>query len=272
MSTTPEQDVSVEYRGRIAIITLDRQHKLNALDADRYFQLAKLMHEVASHDEVFITIVTGKGRYFSAGADVGISRDNDPNEDPRRASLKSFVSNNLHITHAFYSHPKILVFALNGPAVGLSAAIVAHADFVYAAPHAFLLTPFSSLGLVAEGNASLAFVQRLGISKANEALIMSKRLTIDELVHVGFVNKVFDTNKDSDKFLAKVIEEVNDRMGTHLVPDSMTKTKALIRRPYNDLHDAQGVHEVFGGLQRFLSGVPQEEFRKIASGEKKHKL
>jgi peroxisomal 3,2-trans-enoyl-CoA isomerase len=51
--------------------------------------------------------------------------------------------------------------------IGLSAALVSFADFVYAAPHAFLLTPFSSLGLVAEGAASRALVQRLGISKAN---------------------------------------------------------------------------------------------------------
>jgi peroxisomal 3,2-trans-enoyl-CoA isomerase len=187
------------------------------------------------------------------------------------------VSNNLHITHAFYTHPKILVSALNGPAVGLSAALVAFSDFIYAAPHTFLLTPFSSLGLVAEGLASVAFVQRLGISKANEALIMSKRLTAEELLHVGFVNKIIDAGNPrdadfSDRFLSKVLTEVNDRMGDHLNNDSMVKIKALIQAPLKKTMDAQGVLEVFGGLERFLSGVPQEEFRKVASGEKKHKL
>ena len=178
----------------------------------------------------------------------------------------------MHITHAFYTHPKILVTALNGPAIGLSAAIIAFSDFIYAAPHTFLLTPFSSLGLVAEGGASHQFVKRLGISKANEALIMSKRITSEELVHTGFVNKVFDTGKDSSKFLSEVLKEVNERMGDHLNSDSMVKIKALIRKPDMDVLDRQGVHEVFGGLERFISGVPQEEFRKIASGEKKHKL
>ncbi len=52
----------------------------------------------------------------------------------------------------------------------------------------------------------------------------------------------------------------------------MIKVKALIRAPYKESLDAQGVREVIGGLQRFISGIPQEEFRKIASGEKKHKL
>lgn len=187
--------------------------------------------------------------------------------------LKSFVSNNLFITHAFYTHPKILVTALNGPAVGLSAALIAFSDFIYAAPHAYLLTPFSSLGLVAEGNASFAFVKRLGISKANEALIMSKRITCEELVATGFVNGVFDVgSKDSPEFLERVLGEVQERLGDHLNGESLVGIKALIRRPDMDALDRQGVHEVFGGLERFVKGVPQEEFRKVASGEKKHKL
>jgi len=116
-------------------------------------------------------------------------------------------------------------------------------------------------------------VQRLGISKANEALIMSKRITSDELLATGFVNKIFDCKKGEDaKFHKMVFDEIEERLGPHLIGDSLTKIKALIRRPERDLLDAQGVAEVFGGLERFAAGIPQEEFRKIASGEKKHKL
>lgn len=102
---------------------------------------------------------------------------------------------------------------------------------------------------------------------------MSKRITCDELVQCGFVNKVFNTKpEESDKFLSQVLQEVGDRMGDHLNSDSMTKIKALIQKPERDLLNSQGVAEVFGGLERFMAGIPQEEFRKIASGEKKHKL
>ncbi|KAK5108807.1 hypothetical protein LTR62_007781 [Meristemomyces frigidus] len=274
-SVSPEEAVLYEKRGKVAIITLNLEKKLNALTQDYYFRIAALLREIAKDDSVYITVLTGKGRYFSAGADVGISRAAAPGVDPYKQWLGSFVANNLNTTRAFYTHPKILVAALNGPAVGLSAALLGFADFVYAAPHTFLLTPFSSLGLVAEGLASRSFVQRLGVAKANEALIMSKRITCPELVQCGFVNKVFDTKpNESDKFLKLVLEEIDERMGDKsvLVPDSMTKIKALIRKPENDILDAQGVAEVFGGLDRFLSGVPQEEFRKIGSGEKKHKL
>lgn len=161
---------------------------------------------------------------------------------------------------------------MNGPAIGLSAALTGFADFIYATPNTFLLTPFSSIGLVAEGGSSIGFVQRLGISKANEALILSKKIGIEDLVSTGYVNKVFDFEKGDPKFLEAVLAEIDDSMGDHLVGSSLTKIKALIQKPMRDRLDAQGVAEVFGGLERFASGIPQAEFRKLASGEKRHKL
>lgn len=58
--------ISVEYRGRVAVITIDNDKKLNALSQINYYDLAQKMREIATHDEVFITVITGKGRYFSA--------------------------------------------------------------------------------------------------------------------------------------------------------------------------------------------------------------
>jgi peroxisomal 3,2-trans-enoyl-CoA isomerase len=213
-----------------------------------------------------------------SGADVTSVRPggDDTNPNVRRELVKGFVANNVDVTRTFYNHSKILVVALNGPAVGLSAALVAHADFIYAAPHTFLLTPFSSLGLVAEGGASRAFVERLGVAKANEALIMSKRISCEELVSAGFVNKVIapesGKKEDSDGFLKKVLEEVDDRLGTHLNQSSLLKIKELVRRPERELLDRQNGLEAFMGLERFMKGTPQEEFRRLASGEKRHKL
>jgi len=274
-----DSPILLTYINKTAIITLNVPKKLNALDADTYYLLARAMNEVAARSDIYITILTGRGRFFSAGADVTFGSTTDSSAiDERHQYLKSFVSNNLHITHAFYTHPKILITALNGPAVGLSAALIAFSDFVYAAPHAFLLTPFSSLGLVAEGNASIGFVRRLGISKANEALIMSKRITCDELVATGFVNKVINAGVDvkdesySDRFLGEVRKEVEERLGDHLNSESLVLIKELIQKPYREALDRQGVEEVMGGLQRFLKGVPQKEFARLASGEKKHKL
>ncbi|KAE8372825.1 ClpP/crotonase-like domain-containing protein [Aspergillus bertholletiae] len=272
-----EDLVQVTYQDRIAIITFNRPEKLNALNQDLYYLLGERLREIDKREDIFITVLTGKGRFFSAGADVTSARPSgDLSGSARRDLTRSFVVNNLDITNTVAHHSKILVAALNGPAVGLSAALVAMADFIYAAPHTFLLTPFSSLGLVAEGGSSRALVERLGISKANEALIMSKKITCEELVATGFVNKVISApsgkKDDSDGFLEKVLEEVEDRLGTHLSQSSLLGIKELIRRPEREILDRQNYLEVFAGLQRFLKGIPQEEFRRLASGEKKHKL
>lgn len=103
---------------------------------------------------------------------------------------------------------------------------------------------------------------------------MSKRITSEELLHTGFVNKIFPVKngEEDEKFLPEVLKEVQERLGDHLNSDSLIKVKELIRKPERERMDAQGVAEVLGGLERFVEGVPQREFMKIASGQKKHKL
>lgn len=64
MST--DKVISLDYRGRVAVITIDNDKKLNALSQFQYYDLAQKMREIATHDEVFITVIMGKGRYFSA--------------------------------------------------------------------------------------------------------------------------------------------------------------------------------------------------------------
>lgn len=265
--------VAIEYHDKLAVITLVNESKLNALDNDGYYELARLLRDVALNDKIYITMLTGQGRFFSAGADLESIKAKPPNGDHTRYWLQNFVTNNLNITHAFYTHPKILITALNGPAIGLSAALIAFSDFIYCVPDAYILTPFSSLGLVAEGGSSRAFVQRLGIAKANEALIMSKRISAEELLDVGFVNKIMPCSQgEGANFKTLVLEEIHDRFGDHLISDSLLKIKALIRKPERDTLDSQGVAEVFGGLERFVAGIPQEEFAKFATGKKRHKL
>ena len=94
--------VLVEYRGKTAIITLNAPKKLNALGANDYYQLACAMNEVASRDEVCITILTGKGRFFSAGADVSFGSQTDTSSmDEQHMYLRSFVANNLFVRPLF---------------------------------------------------------------------------------------------------------------------------------------------------------------------------
>lgn len=61
-----ESVIDLEYRGRLAILTINNEKKLNSLTQLQYYDLAQKMREIATHDEVFVTVVLAKGRYFSA--------------------------------------------------------------------------------------------------------------------------------------------------------------------------------------------------------------
>jgi len=261
--------ILVSYHGRVAKITLNQPKKLNALSADLYKQLGVLLREIALKDEITVTLLTGTGRFFSAGADfLAMPTTEVANETERDFWLRRFAGNNLDVSRAFYQHPKILVAALNGPAIGLSAALISHADFIFVTPETYILTPFTSLGLVAEGGSSLTFVQRLGLSKANEALLLSSKIPAQDLLTCGFANRIFPTAS----FEAEVMKFVNERFGDHLNRESILRMKKLIRAHWEKEIEEVNVKEVFGGLDRFLNNVPQEEFAKMAKGEKRHKL
>ena len=64
MST--ESVISLDYRGRVAVLTIGNEAKLNALSQFQYYDLAQKLREIATHDEVFITAILAKGRFFSA--------------------------------------------------------------------------------------------------------------------------------------------------------------------------------------------------------------
>ena len=192
--------------------------------------------------------------------------------DVRRHWLQNFVANNLYLTHAFSTHSKIFIAALNGPAVGGSAAIAAFADFIYATPETFIYTPFASLGLVAEVGTSRTLVQRLGISLANEAMLMGRKIPAKDLLRVGFVNKIIPVaGGEDEKFLDAVMVELEERLGQGLVDSSLLEIKALLQRPERDVVQLQNVAEVFAGWERLCSGVVDEQIRRFGD-KRRHRL
>lgn len=127
--------------------------------------------------------------------------------------------------------------------------------------------------MIAEGGASVGFARRMGISKANEALLTSRKVPAADLLACGFVNQIFECSQHEDaKFRALVLDHIGDIMGEHLVSSSLIETKALIAAPMRRDIDSSVVAELFGGLRRTVAGIPQKEFEKIRTGAKRHKL
>ncbi|GAA5850385.1 hypothetical protein JCM8547_001856 [Rhodosporidiobolus lusitaniae] len=269
-ATAPPSDaILLEFQPPFAIITFNQPQKKNALDSTLYQRLSSILQQVDRRSDVFITVVTGKGDFFSAGADVKAAREGFLGEDARIASLGRLSESNMDLTRSFYNHSKILVAGLNGPAIGLSAALLGHFDFVYAVENAYFLTPFAAISLVAEGGASLSLVQRMGIAKANEALIMGKKLSVKELLPSGFVTGLFPPSS-AEVFRASLLKTLEEQFdGLEL--ESCVGIKKLIRQAQPNPEETN-VREVFAGAERFATGKPQARFSQLAAKKMRHKI
>ncbi|CDR42287.1 CYFA0S09e00188g1_1 [Cyberlindnera fabianii] len=269
------QDILYEVKDKVAIITLNVPRELNALNQPQYLLLGYLVEKAEKDPNTIITFIRSTGRYFSAGANVkgesGLHGIQATGIKATEHWLNNFVSRNAYLTSVFYDHTKLLVCALNGPVVGLSSALVALCDFVYAInDNVFMLTPFANLGLVSEGAAAATLVKRLGWSVANEALLLSRPIKAKRLYELGMVNKIYNMN-DTDKFNDAVLEEFWT-MAKDLDHTSIIDIKKLLKA--NFLQDLQSTNanEIIGGLNKWLQQKPQKRFAKISQKQMKHKL
>jgi hypothetical protein len=69
-----EPAIDLEYKGRYALLTINKPQKAGALSRMQYYELGQKLREVATHDEVYVTILVGKGHFFSAYDSLNLSR------------------------------------------------------------------------------------------------------------------------------------------------------------------------------------------------------
>ncbi|KAH7103856.1 ClpP/crotonase [Auriculariales sp. MPI-PUGE-AT-0066] len=258
--------VEVDYgTNGIATITFNRPKALNALTIDDYNAFATALREIDKRPDVFVTIWQAHGDWFSSGTDVreAAARLNfAEGRDPSREVLpKSIWPTNTDTTEALYSHSKVLVAALQGPVMGITAAFVSHCDIIYCLPKTHLSVPFAALGLITEAGSSVAFVNRMGLSKANEALLFRRQLDATALLQCGFVNEIFP-EQSPGSFHAAVRKRVEtDLKGLH--PPALLAIKKLIRTGLRDKNDPDLVNwrESQEQARRVATGIPARRFQ-----------
>ncbi|XP_077274150.1 enoyl-CoA delta isomerase 2 isoform X2 [Temnothorax americanus] len=194
-------------------VVLNKPAKKNALSPQMYKELTMLLNESAENNEVMVFALTANGDFFSSGNDL-------------IASMEFTLSSALVITKEFIDavimYPKLLIAVVNGPAIGIATTILGIFDIVYASDKAYFQTPFSSLGLVAEGCSSYTFPRLLGHSKAGEMLYLGYKMNAQEANQYGLVSKVY--NHDS---LEEVWNYLN--MISTLSSQSILATKRLCK-------------------------------------------
>jgi enoyl-CoA hydratase/carnithine racemase len=188
--------VEVVDDGRVRVVTLNRPEALNAFNEDLYHAAAGALHEAAARDDVACVVITGAGRAFSAGQDLGeMSRIETASAgDGLERGFPAFLD-------TLAAFPKPVLAAVNGLGVGIGMTMLLHCDIVLIAESARLRAPFVPLGVVPEAASSLLMPALMGQQRAAVALYTGDWITAAEAVESGLALRAVPADRVLDETL-----------------------------------------------------------------------
>ncbi len=187
------EQITVEDRGLVRIITRSRPEKLNAWTRRMSREMVDAIDDGNRSDAVGAFVFTGAGRGFCAGADIGgefasgASADNldrRDDDDRNRGSDRDWVD--------LVRTSKPMVAAINGASVGVGLTLVLPMDQLVAGRSAKLSARFVRMGLVPELASSHFLVQRCGWGAASDLALSGRMASADEALALGLVDRVVD--------------------------------------------------------------------------------
>ncbi|MEU3241998.1 enoyl-CoA hydratase-related protein [Streptomyces sp. NPDC006875] len=185
----------------VVTITLDREHKLNALDYPTIDALLATLDRVEADDSVRAVVLTGAGhRAFSAGADIPALADSIAG-GPERA-LREIVRRGQGLTRRIEEFPKPVIVAVNGLAYGGGCEITEAAPLAIAAEHATFAKPEVSLGFPPPFGGSQRLPRHVGRKRALEMILTGDAVSARCAERTGLVNAVVP----ADELLPTAVE------------------------------------------------------------------
>jgi enoyl-CoA hydratase/carnithine racemase len=204
--TTEHQDVLYDVTDSVAVITLNRPEKLNALSPDLTEGLAEYIDRAWTDDGVRVVILTGAGRGFCSGQDIsgrtiadrGLPEDRPPSVADRRHNLRGIQ----RVGRAVQQLDKPYIAAVNGAAAGAGMDLASMADIRFAAQAAKFTQAYSRNAII-PGNGGCYFLPRIvGMARALELLWTSRTFTAEEALALGYVSRVVESERLMEETLA----------------------------------------------------------------------
>jgi methylglutaconyl-CoA hydratase len=180
-----DDPVRVEQRGAVAVWTLDRPDRMNALSRDTLLALGKLARAVATDGAVRAVVITGAGeKAFCAGADLKERRT--MSDDDVRALIDLYRSELGPLDRL----PKPVVAAINGLALGGGLELALACDLRVASATAVLGLPETSIAIIPGAGGTQRLPRIVGEGRAKEMILLGRRLGAEEALGWGLVNRV----------------------------------------------------------------------------------
>ena len=186
METT---DLILEKDGPVAVLTLNRPDKMNAISADMRVAIPQALQEIQEDDSVRALILTGAGRGFCSGADVAVQAARAAGQvtDTSRQTLLQLVGS---FILAFEKVNKPVIAAVNGIAAGVGLTMTLTCDIRIASANARFSAIWVKRGLIADGGASLLLPLTVGMEKALELCFTGEVINAQEAERIRLVSRV----------------------------------------------------------------------------------
>jgi enoyl-CoA hydratase/carnithine racemase len=248
--------VRYQVDDRLATITLDRPHRLNAWTGRMHEEYRWTLEQAERDDRVRVIIVTGAGRAFCAGADATAlgghvekgGYDDGLTSEPARPGYG--VRPEFDALFAYhFGLTKPIIAAINGPAAGVGLVLACYCDLRFAAAGSKLTTAHGKLNLPAEYGLSWLLPRLVGLTRANDLLLSSRVVLAEEAAEMGLVNAAVDGDALLDHTYAYAAQ-----LASTVSRGSLRETK---RQIYTDLHrDVRAAVEESDRLLREMTTEP----------------
>lgn len=181
--------ISFAVADGLATITLNQPDKLNAVSRKMIAELKTCWESIAADTAVRAVLLTGAGRGFCAGADLGDpDREAGPNSDSG-AALENFFN---PVIRTMRATPKPIVAAVNGVAAGVGMSFALAADIAIAARSASFLQAFSRIGLMPDGGSTWFLPRLVGDARARGLAMLAPQISAEQAKQWGLIWDVVD--------------------------------------------------------------------------------
>jgi enoyl-CoA hydratase/carnithine racemase len=197
----------------IALISLNRPEKLNAFDERMIREIRTVVWQCNFDERVRVVVITGKGRAFCSGRDIGgLDYENTLSTPQYRA----YVRANHEMFDDLENLEKPVIAAVNGIAAGGGVEMAVAADFRFASETASFLLPENQLGVLPASGACSRMIQIIGMGRLKEMVMAALPVDASEAYRIGLINRVFPPERlmeETMSFARKLLTRAPQAMG-----------------------------------------------------------
>lgn len=178
--------IAVENRGDVAVITLARPEKLNAITAEMLDGLLQAIESIAGSESIGAAVLTGRGRAFSAGGDITAMSGMDETE------FADTIARYMRVAAAFRACPKPIIAAVHGYALAGGFELALLCDVRFAARGTKFGLPDTPLGLSPTSGMTWLLPRIVGLGRAMYLTLDAEPIDADEAERIGLVSRVVE--------------------------------------------------------------------------------